>query len=180
MARFFNKKRKQNNQRKEFRNAKKRNFRNQHTAESFDAHPNSHDSIQVYAKIGRIVERVNFIELRINQIIADFYISPEKRNIFLEDFMFAGRLRLNDKVKILREILIRKGIRFDEVSFERWIHIRNMVAHGTPSHGIDRQAVLHFNGQIYDIDTEFRDFEKLQAKMERLMTQVCKNCSHNR
>lgn len=172
MARFFKRKREKNNQHNEFRSYKKRNFRNQHAIKPMDSQFENRDLTQVYAKIGKIVERVNFIELQINQVIANFYISPEKRNMFLEDFMFAGRLRLNDKVKILREILIRKGIVFDEVSFERWIHIRNMVAHGTPSRGIDRQSVLHFNGQIYDIDMEFHDFEKLQAKMERLIEQV--------
>lgn len=173
MARFF-KKYHHNSQKEEFRSRKKHNFREQHNA---SLRFPENEKIEVYAKIGRIVERVNFIELQINQLITDFYISPEKRAIFLEDFMFAGRLRLNDKVKILREILVRKGISFDEASFERWIHIRNMVAHGTPSSGINRQAVLHFNGQIYDIESEFRDFEKLQRKMEILIQNACVKCN---
>lgn len=126
-----------------------------------------------YAKIGRIVERVNFVELRINQIIAEFYISPNKQNAFLEDFMFAGRLRLNDKLKIFKAILRRKNISFDEVSFEHWIHIRNMVAHGVPSKNSNsRRAILHFNGNIYDIENEFRDFERLQVKMEDLVNKI--------
>lgn len=153
-----------------FNNRKKRNnsYINHYSSN------NTEDLTLIYAKIGKIVERVNFIELRINEVIADFYISSEKRNLFLEDFMFAGRLRLNDKVKILRTILHRKNISFDELSFERWIHIRNMVAHGTPRRDNNRRASFHFNGQIYDINNEFRDFEKLQIKMEQLMDRVYK------
>lgn len=119
-----------------------------------------------YAKIGRIVERVNFVELKINQIITEFYISPDKQSAFLEDFMFAGRLRLNDKIRIFRTILKRKNIMFDESAFEKWIQIRNMVAHGIPRKDSNSpRATLHFNGNIYDIESEFRDFEKLHAKI---------------
>lgn len=138
--------------------------------------PTEQEVNEVYAKIGYIVERVNFIELRINRLIAEFYVEPHKQTAFLEDFMFAGRLRLNDKIKIFRKILARKDIPFDEASFEKWIHIRNMLAHGSPSFGIDERAILHFNGNIYDIENEFRDFEKLQAQMVALIQRACDNC----
>lgn len=122
-----------------------------------------------YAKIGMIVERVNAVELRMNQVIASFYVSPDKQGAFLEDFMFAGRLRLNDKIKIFTAILKRKNIAFDYKAFERWMNIRNMVAHGVPSRDHDsRRGLLSFNGKIYDIEVEFRDFERLQNKIEAI------------
>lgn len=122
-----------------------------------------------YAKIGMIVERVNAVELRMNQVIAAYYVSPDKQGAFMEDFMFAGRLRLNDKIKVFTSILKRKNIPFDHKSFERWMNIRNMVAHGVPSQDYhSRRGILSFNGRIYDIETEFRDFERLQSKIEAI------------
>lgn len=130
---------------------------------------NSEQEISDYAKIGMIVERVNAVELRMNQVIAAFYVSPDKQGAFLEDFMFAGRLRLNDKIKIFTAILKRKNVAFDYKAFERWMNIRNMVAHGVPSRDHHtRRGTLSFNGKIYDIETEFRDFERLQSKIEAI------------
>lgn len=126
-----------------------------------------------YSKIGMIVERVNTVELKINQVITSYFVSPDKQNIFMEEVMFAGRLRLNDKIKIFTAILERKGVQFDNKSFERWMKIRNMVAHGVPSRDFNtRRGVVSFNGKIYDIETEFRDFERLQRKIERIFGKI--------
>ena len=122
-----------------------------------------------YSTIGMIVERVNTVELKINEVITAYFVSPDKQGIFMDEVMFAGRLRLNDKVKIFTAILDRKGVAFDNKSFERWMKIRNMVAHGVPSRDSrTRRGVVSFNGKIYDIETEFRDFERLQRKIEKI------------
>ena len=171
MARFFKKKE------RESRSEKRQRHRNERIGRA--AVVVGGDLANEYAKIGRIVDRVNYIELRINRIIAEFYVSPNKQQAFLDDFMFAGRLRLNDKLKIFKAILKRKNISFDEASFERWIHIRNMVAHGVPSKdNTTRRGILQFNGNIYNIENEFRDFEKLQSRMEALIEIACDNCNH--
>ena len=94
MARFFKKKE------RESRSEKRQRHRNERIGRV--AVVVGGDLANEYAKIGRIVDRVNYIELRINRIIAEFYVSPNKQQAFLDDFMFAGRLRLNDKLKIFK------------------------------------------------------------------------------
>lgn len=120
-------------------------------------------------KIGIIVQKVNSVEMRINKIIVNFYSSPDKKQAFMNDFMFEGRLRLNDKLKIFRSILKRKNIPFDQRNFESWIRIRNMVAHGIPVHG--SRAEISFNDNIYDISAEYRNFQRYHAKMISLLEQ---------
>lgn len=116
-------------------------------------------------KIGMIVEKVNSTEMRINNIIINYYADKNKKEAFLNDFMFAGRLRLNDKLKIFKSVLKRKNIGYDDSNIENWIKIRNMVAHGIP---VDNNAIV-FNGNFYNIEGQFSNFKKLQLKMDNLL-----------
>ena len=79
--------------------------------------------------------------------------------------MFAGRLRLNDKLKIFKAVLKRKNIGYDDSNIENWIKIRNMVAHGIP---VDNNAIV-FNGNFYNIEGQFSNCKKLQLKMDNLL-----------